>query len=164
MTQATVRRQSLSRRALLAGTAGALLLRFAAVGLLGCAMIAASTQIAAAGTPAQVLLAQAQPAAPNVEVNIATLHQRLQITPAQEAQFNAVANVMRENARAEAGAPQQPPAGATAIDDLRAYIRYSEVELAGWKRMLPALEALYATLSPTQKKAADAAFRQGPGG
>jgi hypothetical protein len=30
--------------------------------------------------------------------------------------------------------------------------------------MLPALEALYATLSPTQKKAADAAFRQGPGG
>ena len=164
MTQATVRRQSLSRRTLLAGTAGALLLRFAAVGLLGCAMIAASTQIAGAGTPAQVLLAQAQPAAPNVEVNIATLHQRLQITPAQEAQFNAVANVMRENARAEAGAPQQLPAGATAIDDLRAYIRYSEVELAGWKKMLPALEALYATLSPTQKKAADAAFRQGPGG
>ena len=165
MMQVTVRRQSLSRRTLLAGTAGALLLRFAAVGLLGCAMIAASTQIAGAGTPAQVLLAQAQPAAPpNVEVNIATLHQRLQITPAQEAQFNAVANVMRENARAEAGAPQQPPAGATAIDDLRAYIRYSEVELAGWKKMLPALEALYATLSPTQKKAADAAFRQVPGG
>jgi hypothetical protein len=164
MMQVTVRRQSLSRRALLAGTAGALLLRFAAVGLLGCAMIAASTQIAGAGTPAQVLLAQAQPAAPNVEVNIATLHQRLQITPAQEAQFNAVANVMRENARAEAGAPQQPPAGATAIDDLRAYIRYSEVELAGWKKMLPALEALYATLSPTQKKAADAVFREGPGG
>ena len=166
MTQATVRRQSLSRCALLAGKADALLLRFAAAGLLGCAMIAASTQIAGAGTPAQVLLAQAQPAGPppNVEVNIATLHQRLQITPAQEAQFNAVANVMRENARAEAGAPQQPPAGATAIDDLRAYIRYSEVELAGWKKMLPALEALYATLSPTQKKAADAVFQQGPGG
>ena len=74
------------------------------------------------------------------------------------------ANAMRENARAEASAPQQPPAGATAVDDLRAYIRYSEVELAGLKKMLPALEALYATLSPAQKKAADAAFRQGPGG
>jgi hypothetical protein len=122
--------------------------------------------MAAAETSAQVLLAQAQPAAPpqNIETNIATLHQRLQITPAQEPQFNAVANVMRENARAEAAAPQQPPAGATAIDDLRAYIRYSEVELAGLKTMLPALEALYATLSPTQKRAADAAFRQGPGG
>ena len=143
-----------------------MLLRFAAVGLLGCATIATASQMAAAGTSAQVLLAQAQPAAPpqNVDANIATLRQRLQITPAQEPQFNAVANVMRENARAETGAPQQPPAGATAIDDLRAYIRYSEVELAGLKKMLPALEALYATLSPTQKRAADAAFRQGPGG
>jgi periplasmic protein CpxP/Spy len=143
-----------------------MLLRFAAAGLLGCATIAAGTQIAAAGTPAEILLAQAQPAAPpqNVEASISILHQRLQITPAQEPRFNAVANAMRENARAEASAPQQPPAGATAVDDLRAYIRYSEVELTGLKKMLPALEALYATLSPTQKRAADAAFRGGPGG
>ena len=119
-----------------------------------------------AGT-AMVLLAQAGPAAPptqNIEANIASLHQRLQITPAQEAQFSAVANVMRENARAEAGAPQGPPPNSTAVDDLRAYIRYSEIELAGLKRLLPALEALYATLSPAQRQAANAAFRQGPGG
>ncbi len=31
------------------------------------------------------------------------------------------------------------------------------------KRMLPALQALYATLSPAQRQAADAVFRQGPG-
>jgi periplasmic protein CpxP/Spy len=144
-----------------------MLLRLARVaGLLGCATIAAGSQIAAAETPAEILLAQGQPAPQpqNVEANISTLHQRLQITPAQEAQFNAVANAMRENARAEASVPQQPPAGATAVDDLRAYIRYSEVELAGLKKMLPALEALYATLSPTQKRVADAAFREGPGG
>ena len=143
-----------------------MLLRLATVGLLGCAMITAGPQIAVAGDPPQVQLAQDQPAAPpqNVEANIAALRQRLQITPAQEAQFNAVANVMRENARAEASAPQQPPPGATAVDDLRAFIRYSEIELAGLKKMLPALDALYASLSPAQKKAADAAFRQGPGG
>jgi len=144
-----------------------MLLRLARVaGLLGCATIAAGSQIAAAETPAEILLAQGQPAPQpqNVEANISTLHQRLQITPAQEAQFNAVANAMRENARAEASVPQQPPAGATAVDDLRAYIRYREVELAGLKKMLPALEALYATLSPTQKRVADAAFREGPGG
>jgi hypothetical protein len=114
-----------------------------------------------------VLLAQARPnpqPAPNVEANISILHQKLQITPAQEAQFSAVANVMRENARAEASAPRQPPANATAVDDLRAYIQYGEVELADLKRLLPALEALYSTLSPTQKKTADAVFRQGPGG
>jgi periplasmic protein CpxP/Spy len=137
-----------------------------AAGLMGVLTIAAGSQISAAASAAEVLLAQGQPAPQpqNVEANISTLHQRLQITPAQEAQFTAVANAMRENARAEAGAPQQPPAGATAVDDLRAYIRYSEVELAGLKKMLPALEALYATLSPTQRRVADAAFREGPGG
>jgi len=71
---------------------------------------------------------------------------------------------MRDNARAEASAPQQPAPNATAVDDLRAFIKYNELELTGLKKMLPALEALYATLSPAQKKAADAAFRQGPGG
>ncbi len=113
----------------------------------------------------QTLLAQAQPALPrqNVEANISELHQKLQITPAQEPQFSAVANVMRDNARLEASVPQ-PTANATAVDDLRVYIKYSELELAGLKKMLPSLEALYATLSPAQKKAADAIFRQGPGG
>ena len=112
------------------------------------------------------LLAQAQPAQPrqNVEANIAELRKKLQITPAQEPQFNAVAAVMRDNARLEASAPQQPPANASAVDDLRAYIKYGELELTGLKKMLPPLEALYATLSPAQKKAADAVFRQGPGG
>jgi hypothetical protein len=116
---------------------------------------------------ARAILAQTRPNAPpaaNVEANIASLRQKLQITPAQEAQFSAVANVMRENARAGASAPRQPPANATAVDDLRAEIQYDEVELAGLKRLLPALEALYSTLSPTQRKTADAVFRQGPGG
>jgi hypothetical protein len=114
----------------------------------------------------ELLLAQAQPAQPrqNVDANIAELRKKLQITPAQESQFNAVAAVMRDNARLEASAPQQPPANATAVDDLRAYIKYSELELTGLKKMLPPLEALYATLSPTQRKTADAVFRQGPGG
>ena len=141
-------------------------LRFAAVGLLDCAMIEASAQIAAAGMPPEVFLVQARPPAqpPNVEANIASLHQRLQITPAQEAQFNAVANVMRQNARTEASAPHAPPANASAVDFLRAEIQYGETELAGMRRFLPALEAPYATLSPAQRQTADAIFRQGPGG
>jgi hypothetical protein len=124
-----------------------------------------TVQCAAAGSGA-VLLAQGQSAPPsqNVETSIAELHRKLQITAAQEAQFGAVANVMRENARAEAGAPQQPPANATAVDDLRAFIKYSELELAGLRKMLPALEGLYSALSPGQKKIADTVFRQGPGG
>jgi len=137
-----------------------------AAALMGILSIAAGSQISAAASSVEILLAQGQsaPQPQNVESSIATLRQRSQITPAQEAQFNAVANVMRENARTEGSALQQPPAGATAVDDLRAYIRYSEVELAGLKKMLPVLDALYATLSPTQKRAADAAFREGPSG
>ena len=138
----------------------------AAAWLFGCLSIGASPQIAAAGMPPEFLLVQAQPPAqpPNVEANIASLHQRLQITPAQETQFNAVANVMRQNARAETSAPPQPPANASAVDQLRTEIQYDEVELSGMKRLLPALEALYATLSPAQRQAANALFRQGPGG
>jgi hypothetical protein len=131
-------------------------------------IIATGSQITSAGVPPQVLLPQTQPQPPaqppNVEANMARLHQRLQITPAQEAQFNAVANVMRQNARAEASAPQPPPANASAVESLRAEIQYDEMELAGMKKFLPALEALYATLSPAQRQTADAVLRQGPGG
>jgi LTXXQ motif family protein len=140
----------------------------AAVGFVAAWSIAGDCQSVAAGMQrsqsSQILLAQAQPARPqNVEANIAELHRKLQITAAQEAQFNAVAAVMRDNARLEASVPQQP-ANSTAVDDLRAYIKYTELELGGLKKMLPPLEALYATLSPAQKKAGDALFRQGPGG
>jgi len=123
----------------------------------------------AGGQPPAVsgaILAQARPnpPPPDVEASIASLHQRLQITPAQEAPFGALANVLRGNARAEATAQHQPPANASAVDDLRAEIQYDEVELADLKRLLPALEALYASLSPAQRQAADMVFRQGPGG
>jgi hypothetical protein len=144
-------------------------------GMLNACVVALASPSGAAGMTygvapeeaARVILAQTRPnapPAPTVEANIASLRQKLQITPAQEAQFSAVANVMRENARAGASAPQQPPANATAVDDLRLEIQYDEVELAGLKRLLPALEALYSMLSPIQKKTADAVFRQGPGG
>jgi len=127
-----------------------------------------SALLIAVGAPcAAQILAQGgsnRPPPPNVEANISNLHQKLQLAPAQEAPFNAVANVLRENARAEASAPHQPPPNATAVDELRAEIQYDEVELAGMKKLLPALEALYATLSPAQKKTADGVFRQGPGG
>jgi periplasmic protein CpxP/Spy len=136
-----------------------------AIGLVACLLVPAGAVVDAAP---ETELAQAQPGGPpppqNVEANIASLHQRLGITPAQEPQFSALANVMRQNARAEESAPHPPAATASAVDYLRAEIQYDEIELAGEKRFLPALEALYATLSPAQRQAANAIFRQGPGG
>ena len=107
-----------------------------------------------------VLLAQAQPPAQNVETSIAQLHQRLQITPAQQPRFAAFANVMRDNARMT---PGSPPANANAVDALRMAIQYGQQDLAGMRRLLPVLQALYASLSPAQQKTADMVFRQGPG-
>jgi hypothetical protein len=150
----------------------AILLRnrlLAAAGLSAAAMIAAAPSEAAlpgAGATAApdgrpLVLAQAPTTpAPNVEANIAQLHQRLQITPAQEPQFNALANIMRQNARIT---PAAPPANPSAVEGLRLAIQYGEQELSGLRRLLPALQALYASLSPAQRQAADQVFRQGPG-
>ncbi len=112
--------------------------------------------------PLPLLLAQAPPPAPNIDANIAQLHQQLQITPTQEPRFEALANVMRQNARIMPNAP--PPANLDPIQSLRFAIQAGEQELIGLKRLLPALEALYASLSPTQQRIADQVFRQGPGG
>jgi protein CpxP len=106
-----------------------------------------------------VLPAQAPAAAPNVEANLTQLHQRLQITPAQEPRFAEFANVMRANARMT---PSMPPANPSAVDDLRVAIQVSAQELDALKRLLPPLEALYASLSPAQQKTADQVFRQHP--
>ncbi len=104
---------------------------------------------------------QAPAPAPNIEANIARLHQQLQITPAQEPRFAALANVMRENARMMPSPP--PAANSNAVDDLRLAIQVGEQEVSGLRRLLPALEALYASLSPAQQQIANQVFRQGPG-
>jgi hypothetical protein len=83
------------------------------------------------------------------------------ITPAQEPRFAAVAEIMRENARA--AAQLRPPTNPNAVEALRMAIQYGEQDLAGMRRLLPALQALYASLSPAQQRAADMVFRQGPG-
>ena len=124
---------------------------------------AAAGQIDPTGTlalaQAQAQTPPAQP--PNIESDITELHQRLRITPAQEQRFAAVAEIMRQNARA--AAQMAPPANANAIEALRLAIQFGQQELDGMKRLLPALQALYATLTPAQQKTADTMFRQGPG-
>jgi periplasmic protein CpxP/Spy len=114
------------------------------------------------GRSPSIMLAQALAApAPNVEANIANLHQRLAITPAQEPQFEAFANVLRQNARMM---PSGPSPSLNAVERLRTGIRFAQQDLEGMRRMLPPLQALYAVLSPAQRQAADQVFSQGPGG
>ena len=142
-----------------------------AAGLCGGWLSAAGPAAAAAvfaGTPAPgrtalgpMLPAQAQPGQ-NVEASLAQLHYQLRITPAQEPAFATFAAAMRENARMSAGSP--PPANADAVSQLQLAIQYGQQEVDGMRRLLPALQTLYAALTPMQRGIANQVFRQGPGG
>ena len=102
-----------------------------------------------------------------VETRIKQLHGQLQITAAQEPQWNAVAQAMRDDAQAMQSAiaqRRQTRGSATAVDELRSYEQVTETHVAGLQKLIPAFQALYDTMSPEQKKTADAAFRhQGRG-
>ncbi len=108
----------------------------------------------------------APPAASNQEVErqITDLRRRLNITPAQQAQFDALAQAMRQNAEAVSTLAQQeqPSAKPNAVEAVRAAGRFADAEAEGLKRLLPPLQALYENLSDQQKRAADQAFASSP--
>jgi LTXXQ motif family protein len=99
---------------------------------------------------------------PSVEQMIASLRQRLRLSAGQRPAFNAFAAVIRENARA-AQSLAPPSRNADAVQALRAELRFTEAEARGLRRLLPALEGLYARLGPAQRRTANAFFREGPG-
>jgi hypothetical protein len=99
--------------------------------------------------------------ADRVETRIKQLHEQLQITAAQEPQWNAVAQAMRDDAAAMQSViakRRQSHGQMTAVDDLRSYEEVAETHVAGLQKLIPAFQALYDTMSPEQKKNADAAF------
>ncbi len=99
---------------------------------------------------------------PSVDQLLAALRSRLHLAPNQVRWFNAFAAVMRENAR-EARGMASPSGNADAVQALRAELRFAKVEVRALQRLLPALRHLYARLYPSQRQAANAFFRQGPG-
>jgi protein CpxP len=97
----------------------------------------------------------------NVDEWIAYLQERLHITPAETEQWNAVAQVMRDNAESIHRLVQernQNQKAMDAIDDLRSYEQLTAAQADGIKRLLPAFETLYGGMSDDQKKNADIVF------
>jgi len=111
------------------------------------------------GTPAPP---PARPApAARLETQIKTLHDQLKITPAEEPQWSAVAQVMRDNAQAVGALIRdrvQKAASMTAVDDLKSYQAIAEAHAAGTAKLAAAFAALYAAMPPDQQKNADAVF------
>ena len=140
----------------------------AVASLLGTALIAGQAH-AATMPAAPVLVAQAdtttkakthKPRAERVEDRIKSLHDQLKITDAQEPQWAAVAQAMRDGAQSmEAAIKQRIQArGASAVDELKAYEAIADAHAQGVQKLIPPFQALYDTLSDDQKKAADTLF------
>ena len=96
-----------------------------------------------------------------VENHIKDLHGKIQITPAQETQWAAVAKTMRDSAIETDKAIDKREAivgSGTAIDNLNAYGDIAQAHVDGVKRLAAAFAPLYASMPDAQKKVADGVF------
>lgn len=122
-------------------------------------LMAANDESQAARTPEQNDAARTEP--DRMEERISDLHEKLHITPDQEAEWKNVAQIMRDNAkdvRSAIDEKNQNRDNMTAIDDLRAYQKRAQAHVDGLGRLIPAFDTLYAKMSDEQKKNADAIF------
>jgi periplasmic protein CpxP/Spy len=96
-----------------------------------------------------------------VESHIKDLHAQLQITPAEETQWAAVAKTMRDSAIETDKAIDKREAlvnSASAVDNLKAYGDIAQAHADGVKRLAGVFAPLYASMSDDQRKVADALF------
>jgi protein CpxP len=153
--------------ALLAGASGAALAQaLAPAPLLAPAspptLAAPPAPVPAAPVPAAASapLSAAQSAA---EQRIAGLQSQLAITQAQATQWYAFAQVMRDNAQSSDALFRQRAASVASMDasaNLQSYAQVSRAYAEGNEKLAVAFQALYASFSDPQKKAADTLFRQ----
>lgn len=124
---------------------------------------AAREQIAQAASPGAMEAPESKPAENGpVEARIKELHKRLHITEAQKPQWDALTEVMRDNAQAMSDLEKQRAADTqsmNAVDVVKSYGAVIEAHEAGMKKFIPAFEALYNSLSDEQKKTADSMFQ-----
>ena len=118
--------------------------------------------VAMAVFSATIAFASARPSrVEHVEARIKELQAKLHITPTQEALWQNVTQIMRDNAQTMDGLTQaRTDKTMTAVDNLQSYSAIVEAHAEGLKKFVPAFEALYASMSDTQKHQADNVFRE----
>src|SRR5580700_10243613 len=123
---------------------------------------AASPPPAAAASPLAGHPVPGKNAEERVERRIKELHGQLQITPAEEPQWNEFAQVMRENARdmdqAFVQRAQQHPT-MNAVQNMQSYEQISEQHAQRLQKLVPAFQKLYDAMPDQQKRVADQVFR-----
>lgn len=130
----------------------------------GSAMAQTHSRIAQATPKGEPRSSAAEAPPSDNQGEIAELRRRLNISAAQQPQFDALAKVMRQNEEemTKLAAQQSQRGKANAVEAVRSAQQFAQAEAEGLGRMLPALETLYGTLSEQQKRAADQVFASGP--
>ena len=140
----------------------------AAATLLGAIVLASPLLATEKMAPSPAQQAMAAPASDSaagltsVGGRIRDLHKKLHITEAQKPQWDALAMVMRDNAQAMVDLQKQRAADSqsmSAVEVIKSYESVIEAHESGMKKFVPPFEALYNTMSDTQKKSADSLFR-----
>jgi periplasmic protein CpxP/Spy len=136
--------------------------------LVGVTMFAGPLTAMAADSVAPAAIQAAPVATPHeapretIEQRIASLHASLGITAGEEADWNGVTKVMRENTIAWEKLMEEKsakdPASMTAVDDLMTYEKFARAHVQGLKGLTAAFTALYRSMPDAQKKIADQVF------
>jgi hypothetical protein len=124
---------------------------------------AAATSPAPAATPPAGSPAPSAATQAAVDQRIRALQSQLGITEAQMPLWSAFTQAMRDNAAAtDALFMQRAGAVATmsAADNMHSYAQIARAYADNTERLATAFDSLYASLSDTQKQAADTLFRQ----
>jgi hypothetical protein len=135
---------------------------------LGVAAASATAQTANRPAQAQSQAGQkpgaAQPAGDPVEAQLGEIKKRLNITAAQQSQFDQFASTVKQNAQAMEALMQKAGQSAerNAVEGLRTAADFAQTEADNLKRLVPALDALYASFTDQQKRTADQLFNTAP--
>jgi hypothetical protein len=106
---------------------------------------------------------RAEKRADMVEQQIDDLHSQLQITDAQSKQWNAYAEVMRDNARKASDAFRQRAqkmSTMNADEVMKSYAQLVQMRADDTQRLASAWSDLYSVLTPDQRQTADALFQR----
>ncbi len=145
----------------------AVLATTALIGIGALASIGSLPAWAAPPTPAAATTAMA--AAPTqtatIEQRIAELHASLAITPAEQPQWDAFTQVMRDNAQAMDRASKariRTLDTMSAPENLQSYQTIAMAHAQAMEKLVPVFRTLYRSMSADQQKAADRLFRDQP--
>jgi hypothetical protein len=126
------------------------------------AVQAQTTPSHAAATPMAKHEAKADAHAETIDKRINMLHTQLKITPAEETDWQAVAQTMRDNVAAmqKIAADKASQTSMTAVEDLQTYEQFAQAHVDGLHKLVTSFQTLYNEMPASQQKLADQVFQQ----